>query len=497
MSQMFGAVDLGASSGRVIIGRIEDGALVTRETARFVNGPVALPRAGGTTLHWDILRLYSGVIDGLRRAGREYGQLAGIGIDSWAADYGLLDAEGALVSNPVHYRDERTRGLPAKVFEHIPVHEHYSRTGVQVQPFNTIFQLAAGAGTAQLAAACRLLLVPDLLGYWLSGVEVTEVTNASTTGLLDVTSHRWSAPVLRALDGGFGTSVGTLLAPVVEPGTRLGALRPEVVDSVDQSAAELIAVGSHDTASALVAVPASSSEFAFISCGTWSLVGVELTHPVLTEESRAANFTNELGVDGTVRYLRNVMGLWLVQECVRTWSERGGKVELDRLLAAAADVPPLRCVIDVDEPGFMAPGDMPARVVDAATRLGQRPPQTPAEIVRCIVDSLALAYRRAVHQASALAGREVGVVHMVGGGSRNALLCQLTADATGLPVVAGPAEAAAMGNLLVQARALGAVEGDLPYLRAVVESSARLARFVPGVSQTGWDNADRTVWPRR
>lgn len=526
----FAAVDLGASSGRVIVGRVIDGAdgprVVLHEVNRFPNGPVRVPAiaaagptrpavasaaraatgdaagpstvstvAGGAsgstsgpaqgggagptteaTLFWDVLHLYRGVLDGLRAATREAGALAGVGIDSWAVDHGLLDADGRLLGNPVHYRDARTDGVPDKVFATVPAAELYARTGLQVQPFNTVFQLVAAQGTAALAAARQALLVPDLLGAWLTGVPVAEVTNASTTGLLDATTRTWALDVADRL--GIDTR---LLPPLRDPGVLLGDVRDDVrADLGHHAPLPVWTVGSHDTASAVVAVPATRPDFAYVSCGTWSLVGLELDAPVLTEASRAANFTNEAGVDGTVRYLKNVMGLWVLQETLRTWNEAGLPADLPDLLAAAARVPALTTVVDIDAPDFLPPGDMPARLAAAATRTGQTPPQTQAEVVRCILDSLALAYRRAVRQAVELSGRDVSVVHVVGGGVRNELLCRLTADATGLPVVAGPVEGAALGNVLVQARAAGVLSGSLADLRAVGARGLDLHRYTPG-----------------
>lgn len=477
----FAAVDLGASSGRVIVGTVVDGRVTLHEVNRFPNGPV---RVGGS-LHWDVLGLYRGILDGLRAATREAGVLDGIGIDSWAVDYGLLDADGALLGNPFHYRDARTDGVPSKVFATIPAADLYARTGLQVQPFNTVFQLVAAQGTAALAAARGALLIPDLLGYWLTGVRVAEVTNASTTGLLDATTRTWATDLAERL----GIDA-RLLPPLRDAGELLGHVREDIGLP---GHVPVWTVGSHDTASAVVAVPASSDDFAYISCGTWSLVGLELDRPVLTEESRAANFTNEAGIDGTVRYLRNVMGLWVLQESIRTWNEAGLPADLPDLLAAAARVPALTTVVDIDGPAFLPPGDMPARIAAEAVRTGQTPPQSQAETVRCILDSLALAYRGAVRQASALADRPVSVVHVVGGGVRNELLCQLTADATGLPVVAGPVEGAALGNVLVQARAADVLSGGLPELRAVGARGLGLRRYEPGATggptDRQWDAA--------
>jgi rhamnulokinase len=471
------AVDLGASSGRVVVAEVGPDRLELTEVVRFPNGPVRL----GGTLHWDVLALYRGILDGLRAAGA----VDAVAIDSWAIDYGLLDRTGALLGNPVHYRDSRTDGVAEQVHAVVPAAELYAATGVQVLPFNTIYQLAAVAGTPQLEAATDLLLVPDLLGYWLTGERRAEVTNASTTGLLDVRKRDWSADVMRRV----GIDPG-LFAPLAEPGERVGVLAEHVLAETGLAGpVPLVAVGSHDTASAVLGVPADGERFAYVSCGTWSLVGVELAAPVLTEESRAANFSNELGVDGSVRYLRNVMGLWLLQECMRAWPD----ASLADLLRDAADVPAFASVVDADDPVFLPPGDMPARIADACRRLGQEPPRERAATVRCVLDSLALAHRRAVRDAVRLSGREVDVVHVVGGGARNELLCRLTADACGLPVVAGPVEATALGNALVQARALGVVEGDRSALRALTRSTQELRRYEPAGDERAWAAAERRV----
>ncbi|MGK5556418.1 rhamnulokinase [Actinomadura kijaniata] len=469
MSPRFAAVDLGASSGRVITARVGDGLELT-EVRRFPNRPV---RAGGT-LYWDILGLYGNVLDGLRDAG----PVASVGIDSWAVDYGLLDAAGALVGNPVHYRDARTDGVMERVRADLGDAYLYGIGGVQFLPFNTVYQLAAARDA--LARAERLLMIPDLLAYWLTGVQGAELTNASTTGLLDVRRRAWSTELLDRLD-----IPARLLPPLREPGAAIGTLRPDVAAETGLPAATpVVAVASHDTASAVAAVPATGDDFAYISCGTWSLVGVELPGPILGDAGRAANFTNEAGVDGTVRYLRNVMGLWILQECLRVWGSPG----LPALLASAADVPGLRSVVNPDAPEFLPPGDMPARVAAFCRRTGQPVPDSPAATVRCVLDSLALGHRAALRAAVALSGKDVAVVHLVGGGSRNDLLCRLTADACGLPVVAGPVEATALGNLLVQARAHGLV-GDLPAMRALVAGTQPLRRHEPGGDDDAWAEA--------
>ncbi|MDI6097116.1 rhamnulokinase family protein [Actinoplanes sp. NEAU-A12] len=469
MTGVFAAVDLGASSGRVVTGRLGGGELTLDVVHRFPNEPVrvGVTRNSEGTLHWDILSLYRGVVEGLRKAG----PVRSIGIDSWAVDYGLIDSSGALLGNPVHYRDARTDGIAGRV------KDLYEVCGLQTLPFNTVYQLLAARETPQYEVAARLLMIPDLLAYWLTGEIGAEYTNASTTGLLDVRTREWSSSLIDELG-----LRGDLLPPVRHPGSVIGTYRGTPV----------IAVGSHDTASAVVAVPATGRDFAYISCGTWSLVGLELDRPVLSAASRAANFTNEGGVDSTIRYLRNVMGLWPLQECLREW----GSPDLPQLLEAAASEPGLAFVVDLDDPVFMPPGtgagstSMEGRLRKLA---GLPADAGRATLVRCILDSLALAQRRAVRQARELAGRTVSVVHLVGGGARNELLCQLTADACGLPVLAGPVEATAIGNLLVQARAVGVVDGGLGALRALVRETQRIVRYEPGVSDEAWAAAAARV----
>ncbi len=481
----FAAVDLGASSGRVMVGQVGLDQLDVTEVNRFAN--VSVEVAG--TLHWDILAIYRGVLDGLRSAGREAGPLRSIGIDAWAVDYGLLDETGALLGNPVHYRDRRTQGRVEDVLARIPASELYDVTGLQLLPINTLFQLVAELTQPRLGWAATLLLIPDLLAYWLTGERRAEITNASTTQLLDIRTGDWAESLMTRL--GINR---TLFPPLQLPGDEIGGLIPAVQAGTGlHEPVRVTAVGSHDTASAVVGVPAADSHFAYISCGTWSLVGVELPKPVLTEASRRANFTNEGGVDGTVRYLRNVMGLWLLQESIRTWNERGLPADLESLLHEAARVPPFSAVVDVNDASFLPPGDMPQRIADACRRTGQTPPQSRGETVRCILDSLAVAYRRTIRVAAELAGVKVAVVHIVGGGVRNTLLCQLTADACGLPVVAGPVEAAALGNVLVQARAAGVLAGDLFDLRDLLRRTQPLRHYQPTGDDASWQAAERRL----
>ncbi|MFF7735646.1 FGGY-family carbohydrate kinase [Streptomyces sp. NPDC007984] len=470
----YAAVDLGASSGRVMVGRVGPDSLELSEAHRFPNRPVRVPEG----LRWDVLGLYAGVLDGLKAAGAHCaGRLDSVGIDSWAVDYGLLDADGTLLGNPVHYRDARTEGVAEKVWATVPAAELYAATGLQYAPFNTLYQLTAARSTVQLERARRLLLVPDLLTYWLTGEQGTELTNASTTQLIDPRTRDWAYGIASRL----GIDL-ELFAPLRQPGDPAGLLRPAVLEETGLAGpVPVTAVGSHDTASAVAAVPASGERFAYICTGTWSLAGLELDAPVLSEESRAANFTNELGLDGTVRYLRNIMGLWLLQECVRAW----GEPDLGALLLEASKAPALRSVVDAGDAAFLAPGRMPERIAEACRASGQPVPESPAEVTRCILDSLALAHREAVSDAQRLAGHAVDVVHVVGGGTRNALLCQLTADACGLPVVSGPTEAAALGNVLVQARAHGLV-GDLAGMRRLLVNTQPLTRYEPRGGTERW-----------
>lgn len=453
----FAAVDLGASSGRVMAAQVENNQIRLREVHRFPNRPA---RVGGT-LHWDVLALWNGVLDGLAKADHVT-HLSGIGVDSWAIDYGLLDRSGTLIGNPVHYRDTRTDGLADAVARVIPPEEMFATTGVQLLPFNTVYQWVAARETPAMRTAASALMIPDLFNYWLTGEQAAEVTNASTTGLLDVRSRAWATDLMFRLG-----LRHDLMPDPVEPGTLIGKLG-RIQSQRELGAIPVYAVGSHDTASAVAAVPTRDERFAFISSGTWSLVGVEVCEPNTTAAARSAGFGNELGVDGTIRFLRNVMGLWLLQECLRAWEQDGHAPNLRLLLAEASALPARQSIIDPDLPVFLPPGDMPARIAAECRRTGVRVPTSQAEFTRCILDSLAEAYGRAVRAAVELTGHDVDRIHVVGGGAQNDLLCQLTADACDRVVEAGPVEAAAYGNVLLQARASGTVAGNLADLRAIV-----------------------------
>jgi rhamnulokinase len=479
------AVDLGASNGRVFVAEFGEEYFEFAQVHRFWNGAISV----GGHIRWDVLRLYRGILDGIRAAGR-LGHLDSIGIDSWGVDYGLLDADGSLLGNPFHYRDDRTQPVVDRVVQSVGPLDLYRRSGIAVVPFNTIFQLVAGREDAQFAVARTLLLTPDLLGYWLTGSLGAEETIASTTQLLRVDGSGWDSELLSK----FGIPLG-LFPPIRRPGERLGPLCDEVLAETGLDyAIPFTAVGSHDTASAVMAVPALDSNFAFISSGTWSLVGVELDRPVLNEESRAAQFTNERGVDGSFLYHRNVMGLWLLQESMRTWERLGEKLSLEEVVSLAAAESPLRTVFDPDDPVFFSPGDIPARITQVCHNMGEPTAETPAQVTRAILDSLALAYRRALRLAAELSGKRVDVIHVVGGGVYNALLCQLTSDACGLPVVAGPVEAAAIGNALVQAQAYGAVGAGRWAARVIVAERTELRVYHPSQGEAErWQAAEARV----
>jgi rhamnulokinase len=471
VTETVAAVDLGASSGRVMVGRVGPRTLELQEAHRFPNDPVALPDG----LHWDVLRLHHEIIEGLRRAVRMDPSIGSVGVDGWGVDYGLLDTAGRLLGNPYHYRDGRTARGVEKVHAIVPQERLYERTGTQFMPLNTIYQVAAALGTSELKEADTLLLIPDLIGFWLAGGVRAEATNVSTTGLFDPVAGSWALDVVHALH-----LPAAILPALAHAGDSLGAMRPSVIaDTGLLNDAVLTAVGSHDTASAVVGVPAENERFAYISCGTWSLVGVELAAPILDQASQHANFTNELGVDGRTRYLRNVLGLWLVQESVRAWERNGEAVALTELLAAASAEPRGGSVIDVDDPRFLAPGDMPERIAAYCRETDQPVPDSRPALLRCILDSLARAFARAIADAGRLSGLDIAAIHIVGGGSRNELLCQLTADACGLRVTAGPVEATALGNVLVQARSQGLIRGDLATLRSVIRATQPLRHYEP------------------
>jgi rhamnulokinase len=465
------AFDLGAESGRGVLGLLEGGRLRLEVIHRFPNGPVRTL----DTLHWDVLRLYSEMLHTLRLCASGHGSLDGLGVDTWGVDFALLGRGGTLLGNPRHYRDPHTEGVMERAFARVGAAEVFRRTGIQFMRFNTLFQLLAlqEARSPLLDAAQTLLFMPDLFHYFFTGIKVNEYTDASTSQLLDPATRSWAGDLV----GAFGLP-GAILGTLVQPGTVLGPLRPAVAAETGLNPAPVIAPASHDTASAIAAVPASGSSWAYLSSGTWSLLGVELPAPLVNEQVRAANCTNEGGVGGSVRFLKNIMGLWLVQECRRAWERAGTPYSYDELTRLAAAAPPFVSLVDPDDPSFILPADMPAALADYCRRTGQPAPADPGATVRCALESLALCYRWVLERLEALTGRRAEVIHVVGGGSQNALLNQMTADACGRPVLAGPAEATAAGNVLVQALGLG-VLGSLAEAREVVRRSFEVRTFMP------------------
>jgi rhamnulokinase len=476
------AVDLGAQSGRVAVGKLDGERLTVSEVHRFPNVPVRLRE----TLHWDILRIYQDVLDGLRAAARAVGRVDTVAVDSWAVDFGVLDRSGRLLQNPVHYRDARRSRVMDAVLAEIPARELYERTGIQLLPINTVFELAAMAAEHDpvLAAADTILLIPDLVNHWLCGSRTSEFTNATTTQCFDPRTGGWATDLLERLG-----VPSRPLPDVVEPGTMLGPLSAEVAAETRLAGTDVIAVATHDTGSAVAAVPFRERDAAFISAGTWSLVGMEVTVPVITDATFVANLTNEGGVAGTFRLLRNVTGLWLVHECRRAWALEGHEYSFAQLVELAEKAPEFRSFIDPNDPAFAEPGDMPARVRAFCAHTGQAEPIEPGAVVRCILESLALTHAQTLELLASVTGVALREVHIVGGGARNELLCRWTADAAALPVLAGPEEATLLGNLLVQAIALGEI-GSVEEGREIVRASAAATIYEPE-DGPAWQEARR------
>lgn len=472
------AIDLGAGSGRVMLARFDGQRLEVEELHRFQNPGVNLLGS----LYWDVLGLYREMLAGLGSAASS--RPVSLGVDTWGVDFALLNRDGELVGNPRHYRDSRTAGKMAEACELVPRETIFAHSGLQFMEINSLFQLFSMQGTPELDAAETFLMMPDLFHYWFTGRKVCEFTDASTSQCYDPNSRRWAYPVLQAL--GLPTEI---FGAVVEPGTDLGALRPSIAKECGLSPMRVVAPGTHDTASAVAAVPATGGDWAYLSSGTWSLLGVETSRPHVIPEVLAKNFTNEGGVCNTNRLLKNICGMWLLEECRREWSRQGVHTDYDDLLAEASASPAFQSVVDVDAPEFVAPGDMPGRIAEACLRHGQPAPETPGQCVRVILESLALKYRNVLADLAGITGRRPEVLHVVGGGSRNELLCQYAADACGIPVVAGPVEATAMGNAMMQAIASGSI-ANLAQGREVVRRSLALKQYEPrSGEQSAWATA--------
>jgi rhamnulokinase len=473
------AFDFGAESGRAMLGTLSENQLALEELHRFPNTPVRVPM--GT--YWDTFRLFHEILQGLSIASRDRKvALDGIGIDTWGVDFGLLGADGSLVESPRHYRDARNNGMLEKTFAVVPREEIFAHTGLQFIQFNTLFQLHALklCGAPSLAVAKTLLMVPDLFNYWLTGVAKVELTIASTAQFYNPLKKRWATELFDKL----GLPAG-ILPEIVQPGELLGPLRPEVQEATGLGPVPVYATACHDTAAAVAAVPARGDDWCYISSGTWSLMGVEIDEPVINEHCAALNFTNEIGAAGKIRLLKNTAGLWLLQECRRAWAREGTEYSYEQMARMAGDAAPFASVISPD--AFLEPGRIPERIAAYCRKTGQQAPADAASMCRTVLESLALRYRQVLESLESLLGKKIGVVHIVGGGSRNQVLNQFVADATNRPVVAGPTEATAAGNVLVQAIGAGQLE-SLADARRVVRSSFPLTIVEPK-STAGWDEA--------
>ena len=480
-AKVYIAVDLGAESGRVVAGLFDGQSLELRELHRFPNTP--LEEDDG--LHWDIDRLFSDIKTGIAEAAGRYGsRVVSIGVDTWGVDYGLLDRDGRLLGKPFHYRDRRNDGMMGRAVRLLGRDAIYDATGIQFLFVNTLYQLLAEKERSDpvLHRADCLLFIPDLINYWLTGRKVNERTNASTSQFYDPIKRQWATGLLDRLD-----LPVDILCDIAEPGTRLGPLMEDVAGETGAGGVEVVLPGTHDTASAVAAVPAGRGRWAFLSSGTWSLLGIETTHPVITPKSRELDLANEIGVCGTVRLLKNVAGLWLVQQCRNTWESRGKSLGYTELAEMAGSAPPFSAIIDPNHGAFVRPGDMPGRISDYCEETGQQPPSSRGALVRTILESLALRYRAVLEGLEEAVGYRVDTVHLVGGGARNALLNQFTANSVHREVVAGPVEATSTGNILMQLIATGEI-GSLREGRDIVRRSFEIATYSP-LDTAAWDAA--------
>ncbi len=475
------AIDLGAESGRTMLGHLDGNRLEVGEVYRFANTPVRLPDG----LHWDVLQLWNEIKKGIQLAAASHTpMISSMGVDAWGVDFALLDRAGSLLGNPYHYRDARTDGIPEAAFQRVPQAVIYEHTGTQMMQINTLFQLYSMvlSRSPLLEIAQTFLTIPDLFNYWLTGQVANEFTNATTTQCFDPRRHDWSWPVLDR----FGIP-RRLFHPVREPGDTLGALLPEVAGELNVPQIPIVLPACHDTGSAVVAVPAEKRDFAWISSGTWSILGLENAHPQVTPQMLADNFTNEGGVRGTWRVSKNIMGLWLVQECRRSWAQEGETLDYGEMTRLAAEARPFLAVIDPDDSLFLHPGNMPVRIQAYCRETGQTIPREKGELVRVALESIALKYRLALERLEEAADARLEPIHIIGGGAQNRLLNQFTADATRKTVIAGPVEATTIGNILVQALALGRLS-SLDEARAIVRRSFSLETYSPGPA-LGWEDA--------
>ena len=475
------AFDLGAESGRAIVGRLGHKKLTLEDVHRFPNGPVRVLNS----LHWDVLRLWSEMKQGLAACAQKTdGDVAGIGVDTWGVDFGLVGRGDVLLGNPYHYRDSRTDGMLDEAFKRVPRDEIFRQTGIQFMQINTLFQLLSMVvnGSPLLDAARTLLMIPDLLNFMLTGRKASEFTIATTSQAYDPRQAAWAKPLFEKL----GIPLA-IMPEIIQPGTEVGPLLGSVADEAGLGTVPVIAPPCHDTASAVAAVPAQGDDWAYISSGTWSLMGAELAEPIINDKSLEANFTNEGGVGGTFRFLKNIMGLWLVQECKRTWARAGEDLSYDQTTYMAASAKPFQAFVDPDDPSFVSIGDMPGRIQAYCEKTGQRKLEEKGDILRCALESLALTYRLVLDNLESVLGRQLEVVHIVGGGTQNKLLCQFAADAMRRPVVAGPVEATAIGNVMMQAIAQGEI-ASIEEGRELVGCSFEVSTYQPAEGDA-WDTA--------
>jgi sugar (pentulose or hexulose) kinase len=466
------AVDLGAESGRVMLGTVLDNKLSLKEAYRFSNGPIE----EGLSLRWDFNKLFSEVKTGIVRAIKQSkGQVSGIGVDSWGVDYGLLGRDGRLIENPYHYRDSRTDGMPEKAFELMDKRDIYENSGVQLMKINTVYQLLSTRLTNPkvLAKAKKLLFIADLVSYFLCGRSYAEYSLASTSQLMDMRTGRWSKKIFEKLDLPM-----EIVPEVIKPGTVVGELKDELCREFGCEKISIIAVCSHDTGGAVAAAPAKAKHWAYLSSGTWSLMGIETPKAIINDKSLKYSFTNEGGIEDTIRFLKNIMGLWLVQECRRQWQREGVDLSYRQVTDMAEGAEAFVAHIDPDYSGFFSPGDMPKRINEYLTEIGRKPIDDKGLMIRVILESLALKYRFVMETIEDITKEPVEILHIVGGGIQNELLCQFTANATGKKVITGPIEAAAIGNILMQARATEQIK-SLSELREIVRNSFELKEYQP------------------
>jgi len=469
------AIDLGASSGRVILGRVRAGEILLEEMHRFENGPIQC----GDSIRWDFAKLFGEIEAGLAKTAKHVGKIESISVDSWGVDFGLIDSKGKLFENPYHYRDKRTDTMMDEVFSIVPRKKVYDITGIQFMPFNSIYQLRALKlqQPASLKNTDKIIFMADLVSYYLCGEIFSEYTLASTSQLVDMNTGKWSDELFSKL-----SLPMNVMPKIVQPGSVVGKLKKQIADKIGCAQISIVATGSHDTASAVASVPAQGNNWAYLSSGTWSLMGVEIAKPLINDATYKYQFTNEGGVYNTIRLLKNIMGLWLIQECRRNWVQQGEKLQFAAIAEMAKNAKPFAAVINPNDSRFLAPCDMPAMINGYLAEKGYKKINDKGQLIRVILESLAFYYRRVFEILEEITGKKIDVLHLVGGGIQNELLCQFTANSIGRKVVAGPVEATAMGNIMVQAIAAGQI-ANISEGRKAVAKSFELKTYQPADTQ--------------